>query len=148
MRAGLAVKFIVATVIVVAVAQVSPMAHHSFIAEFDGNKSIEFKDATVTKLMLTNPHTWIYVDVTMPDGTVQNWGVEAGSPISLMKRGFAKDQLKVGTKIVVFGYLARDGSHRMNGRDLTYPDGKKLFLSSGGTGAPGEIERPGVDTDK
>ena len=96
--------------------------------------------------MLVNPHSWIYVDVKMPDGTVQNWGIEAGSPNILMRRGITLNSLKAGTKIVVDGYQSKDGSHRANGRDLTLPDGQKLFLGSSGTGAPYEVQRPGVDT--
>jgi hypothetical protein len=124
-------------------------AHHAFAAEFDEKKPVKFTDATVTKVQLINPHSWIYVDVKMPDGTVENWAIEAGSPNILMRRGITKNTLKVGDKIVIDGYQAKDGSRRANGRDLTLPDGQKLFLSSGsGEGAPYEVQRPGVDTKK
>ena len=72
----------------------------------------------------------------MPDGTVENWAVEAGSPNILLRRGVTRDTLKVGQKIVVDGYQSKDGSLRANGRDITLPDGRKLFLGSSGTGAP------------
>ena len=122
------------------------MAHHAFSAEFDANKPIKFVGATVTKVMLVNPHSWIYVDVVQPDGKVENWAIEAGSPNILMRRGVTKDTVKVGAKINVDGYQSKDGSRRANGRDLTLPDGKQLFLgSSGGEGAPYEVQRPGVD---
>jgi len=120
-------------------------AHHAFAAEFDEKKPVKFTDATVTKVMLINPHSWIYVDVKQPDGTVENWAVEAGSPNILLRRGITKDTLKRGDKLVVDGYQAKDGSHRANGRDLTLPNGQKLFLGSSGDGAPYEVQRPGVD---
>jgi hypothetical protein len=123
-------------------------AHHAFSAEFDGNKPVKFKDAVVTSVKLINPHSWIYVDVKTPDGKTENWAIEAGSPNILLRRGITKDTLKRGDKIVVDGYQSKDGSHRANGRDLTLPDGTQLFLGSSGTGAPYEVARPGVDTQK
>ena len=123
----------------------SASAHHAFAAEFDEKKPVKFQDATVTKVMLINPHSWIYVDVKQPDGSVENWAVEAGSPNILLRRGITKDTLKAGDKIVVDGYQSKDGSHRANGRDLTLPNGQKLFLGSSGDGAPYEVQRPGVD---
>lgn len=122
-------------------------AHHAFSAEFDANKPVHFKDAVVTKVELINPHSWIHVDVTR-DGKVENWKIEAGSPNILLRRGITKDTVKVGQKIVVEGYQSKDGSKRANGRDLTLPDGTKLFLGSSNTGAPYEVQRPGIDTEK
>lgn len=113
-------------------------AHHAFAAEFDANKPVSFK-GTVTKMEWVNPHTWLHIDVKKPDGTVENWAIEAGTPNVLFRRGFTKDSLLPGTEIVVDGYQAKDGSHRANGRDLTLPDGRKLFLGSSGTGAPYEL---------
>ena len=145
-------KVIVGTTVlacaVVLLSQAPVWAHHAFASEFDGNKPVKFQDAVVTKVMLINPHSWIYVDVKMPDGKVENWAIEAGSPNILLRRGITKDSLKAGTKIVVDGYQAKDGSHRANGRDLTLPDGQKLFLGAPGTGAPYEVQRPGIDTEK
>ena len=123
-------------------------AHHAFTAEFDAKRPVKFENAVVTKVQLINPHSWIYVDVKKPDGTVENWAIEAGSPNILLRRGITKDTLKVGQKLMVDGYQSKDGSHRANGRDLTLPDGQKLFLGSSGTGAPYEVQRPGVDTAK
>ena len=146
MRAQLTVGAVVVAAIALLLGQSPLQGHHSFAAEFDANKPVKFQDATVTKVMLVNPHSWIYVDVKMPDGTVQNWGIEAGSPNILMRRGVTKDTVKVGSKINVDGYQSKDGSHRANGRDLTLPNGQQLFLgSSGGEGAPYEVQRPGVD---
>ena len=116
-------------------------AHHAFSAEFDASKPIKFDKATVTKMAWTNPHVWIYVDVEDSDGTVDAWAVEAGTPNVLFRRGFTKDSLLPGTEIVVDGYQAKDGSRRANGRDVTLPDGRTLFLGSSGTGAPDELRQ-------
>jgi hypothetical protein len=120
-------------------------AHHAFAAEFDAKKPVHFAEATVTKVELINPHSWIHVDVKQADGTVENWAIEAGSPNILLRRGITKDTLKVGQKIVVDGYQSKDGSHRANGRDLTLLNGQHLFLGSSGDQAPYEVARPGVD---
>jgi Family of unknown function (DUF6152) len=116
----------------------SVSAHHAFAAEFDANKPVSFK-GTITKMEWVNPHTWLHVDVKKPDGTLENWAIEAGTPNVLFRRGFTKESLLPGTEVVVEGYQAKDGSHRANGRDLTFPDGRKLFLGSSGTGAPYEL---------
>lgn len=121
-------------------------AHHAFAAEFDEKKPVKFIDAVVTKVQLINPHSWIYVDVKTPDGKVENWAIEAGSPNILLRRGITKNTLKQGDKIQIDGYQSKDGSKRANGRDLKLPNGQQLFLgSSGGEGAPYEVQRPGVD---
>ena len=111
------------------------LAHHAFSAEFDANKPIKLT-GTVTKMEWINPHAWIHLDVKQPDGSVQSWMVEGGTPNTLFRRGFTKDSLQLGTEIVVDGYQAKDGSMRGNGRDVTFKDGRKLFLGSSGTGAP------------
>ena len=110
-------------------------AHHAFAAEFDASKPVKFR-GTVTKMLWVNPHAWIYVDVKKDDGTVEEWMIEAGTPNTLLRRGFTKESLQPGTEIVVDGYQAKDGEHRANGRDVTLPNGKTLFLGSAGTGAP------------
>ena len=120
-------------------------AHHAFAAEFDANKPVEFT-GVVTKMEWVNPHVWISLDVKKPDGTVEQWKFEAGTPNVLFRRGFTKESLLPGTQVKVDGYQAKDGTHRANGRDLTFADGRKLFLGSSGTGAPYELARPGVDT--
>ena len=113
-------------------------AHHAFAAEFDANKPVHF-EGTVTKMEWTNPHVWLHLDVKKPDGGVENWAFEAGTPNVLFRRGFTKESLLPGTKVIVDGYQAKNGLKRANGRDLTVPDGKKLFLGSSGTGAPYEL---------
>ena len=117
-------------------------AHHAFAAEFDSNKPVKFEKAVVTKMEWTNPHVWIHVDVSMPDGSTEPWAIEAGTPNVLFRRGFTKQALLPGTVIRIDGYRAKDGSHRANGRDLTLPDGRTLFLGSSGTGAPEELKVP------
>ena len=112
-------------------------AHHAFNAEFDANTPIKFR-GPVTNMLWVKPHAWIDVDVQKPDGTVEEWMIETGTPNTLLRRGLTKESLKEGTEIVVDGYQSKDGSRRANGRDLTLPNGQTLFLGSSGTGAPYE----------
>ena len=118
-------------------ATVPAWAHHAFAAEFDAKKPIHL-EGTLTKVELINPHSWIHVDVTSADGKTESWMCEAGSPNVLLRRGLTKNTIPIGTKVVVDGYQSKDGSMRMNGRDITLPNGQKLFLGSSGTGAPYE----------
>lgn len=115
-------------------------AHHSFAAEFDEKKPIKLQ-GVVTSMEWINPHAWIHLDVKGPDGTVVSWMIETGPPNALLKRGWNKHSLPEGTEIVVEGYQAKDGDFRANGREVTFPDGRKLFAGSTGTGAPDEKEK-------
>jgi len=126
-------------------AGVPAWAHHAFAAEFDAKRPVHYT-GTVTKVELINPHSWIHVDVKNPDGTVSNWMFEAGSPNVLLRRGFNKNTIAIGTEVVVDGYQSKDGSLRANGRDITLPNGQKLFLGSGNTGAP--YEEKSAEGDK
>jgi hypothetical protein len=110
-------------------------AHHAFAAEFDAKRPVHL-EGVVSKVELINPHAWIHVDVTGPDGKVTSWMIEAGSPNVLLRRGFTKNSVAPGTHVIVDGYQSKDGSLRANGKDITLPDGRKLFLGSSGTGAP------------
>ena len=112
-------------------------AHHAFSAEFDANKPLKLV-GRVTRMEWINPHAWIHMDVKGDDGKVVSWMVELGPPNALLKRGWNKNSLPEGTQIIVDGYQSKDGELRLNGRDLTFPDGKKLFAGSSGTGAPDE----------
>jgi len=113
----------------------SASAHHAFAAEFDANKPVHL-EGIVSRVEFINPHAWIHVDVKGQNGKVTTWMIEAGSPNVLLRRGVTKTTLTPGTRVVVDGYQAKDGSMRANGRDITLPDGRKLFLGSSGTGAP------------
>jgi hypothetical protein len=110
-------------------------AHHSFAAEYDANNPVTLT-GTVTKMAWINPHAWIYIAVLKPDRIVENWAVEAGPPGTLIRAGFTKESLAPGTEIVVNGYRAKDGALRANGRDITLPDGRLLFVGGSSPDAP------------
>jgi hypothetical protein len=116
-------------------------AHHAFSAEFDASKPVKLEGA-ITKVELVNPHAWIHIEVKKPGGKVENWMVEGGTPNTLQRRGITRDTIKVGTIIKVDGYQAKDGTLKANGRDLTFPDGRTLFMGSSGTGAPRDGRDP------
>ena len=111
------------------------VAHHAFSAEFDATKPVRLR-GVITKMEWINPHSWMHVDVTNEDGAVESWMVEAGPPGALVRRGWRKDSVAPGTEVLIEGYQALDGGLRANGRDVTLPDGTKLFAGSSGTGAP------------
>ena len=129
---------IAAAVIAMAAIGAPAIAHHTFQAEFDGNQPIMLQ-GKVTKVEWINPHTWVHMDV-VTNGTPQEWMVEAGTPNTLLREGLTRDSLKPGTEIIVRGYRAKDARCRpackANGRDVTFTDGRKVFMGSSGTGAP------------
>jgi hypothetical protein len=113
------------------------LAHHAFAAEFDATKPLKLQ-GTVTKMEWINPHAWIHIDVKKPDGKVEQWMIEGGTPNTLFRRGFSKTSLMPGTEIVVDGYQAKDSSNRAVGKDLTFTDGRRLFLGGSAPGAEGD----------
>ena len=128
-----------ATVIAVAVVltgAASAWAHHSFAAEFDAQKPIRLV-GTITRVQWTNPHSFFYLDVKDESGNVVNWACEGGGPGALSRRGFKRGDLKLGDTLVVDGYLARDGSHLIDARRVTLPDGRSVYGGSQGDGGPG-----------
>jgi Family of unknown function (DUF6152) len=127
------------TVLAFGVIMPSTSAHHAFGSEFDANAPILIK-GKIAKIEWVNPHTWIHVEtVKVDDGkeTKETWMVEGGSPNTLLRRGANKNTFPEGTEVVVDGYQARDHTElRANARNVTFKDGRKLFLGSTGTGAP------------
>ena len=112
-------------------------AHHAFSAEFDANKPLKLR-GNVTKMDWMNPNAWLHIDVKGPDGSIASWMIELGPPNALLKRGWTKQSVPIGIEVIVDGYQSKDGALRANGRDVTLPDGKKMFAGSQGTGAPGD----------
>ncbi|WP_293904434.1 DUF6152 family protein [Phenylobacterium sp.] len=123
----------------VAVAGGAALAHHAFAAEFDGKAPVLLR-GKVTKVEWINPHAWVHINVVGADGTSVEWMVEGGTPNTLLRAGIDRNSLKAGQEIIVRGYQSKDRLCRpackANGRDVTFPDGKKLFMGSSGTGAP------------
>ncbi len=126
-------------------ASVPAIAHHAFSAEFDGDAPVHLR-GKVTRVEWINPHAWVHLDVEQEDGTMQEWMVEGGTPNTLLRTGITKNTLKPGTEIVVRGYQSKDHRCRpackATGRDVTFPDGRKLFMGSSGTGAPSDGADP------
>ena len=134
-------SLILATGAAIVLTGASISAHHSFSAEFDANQPVQLR-GTVAKVEWINPHTWIHIDVKEPDGKVSRWMIEGGTPNTLLRRGLTRNSLPQGTEIMVDGYKAKNGTNRANGRDLTFPDGRRLFMGSSGIGAPRDGKDP------
>ena len=134
-------RFIIPTVIsagvlaAAAIGVTQASAHHAFAAEFDGKSPVLLR-GKVVKVEWINPHAWVHVMNTNPDFAQGEWMVEGGTPNTLLRRGLTRDSLPIGTEIVVDGYRAKNGTNRANGRDVMFPDGRKLFMGSSGVGAP------------
>ncbi len=117
-------------------------AHHAFGAEFDPNAPIRLQ-GKVVKLEWVNPHSWIHVEVPKKGGGTEVWMIEGGTPNTLLRRGLTRESLKFGTELIIDGYQTKDHSlKRANGRDVTFTDGRKMFMGSSGTGAPKDGRDP------
>ena len=110
-------------------------AHHAFSGEFDSTKPINLR-GKVVRMEWINPHAWLHHAVVGEDGNEEVWMIEAGPPGALVRRGWRKDSVLPGIELVVQGYHAIDGTNKANGREVTFPDGRRLFAGSSGTGAP------------
>ena len=120
-----------AAALIVAVA-LSASAHHSFSAEFDSKKQVTL-DGEVAMMEWVNPHSWLHIDVKKPDGSVERWKIEGGSPSVLFRLGWNRNSLPAGTKVTVVGFQAKDGSLRASSRELRFPDGRRLDLGGSGS---------------
>ena len=107
-------------------------AHHSFSAEFDATKQVTLA-GEVVMMEWVNPHSWLHIDVKKPDGAVERWKVEGGSPSVLFRLGWNRDSLPAGTKVTVVGFQAKDGSLRASSRELRFPDGRRMDLGGSGS---------------
>lgn len=122
-------------VAVVVLTMTAPLvAHHSFTAEFDDKKTVTLK-GTITKVQLTNPHGWVFLNVKDKDGKVENWAIETGAPLQLVRRGGDKKSLAIGTELIVDGWMARDGSKTVNGRTIKFGDGREILAGSSNNAA-------------
>jgi Family of unknown function (DUF6152) len=110
-------------------------AHHAFATEFDVNRPVTLM-GKVTKVELINPHSWITIEVLDENGKPVTWMIEGGSPNALVRRGITKNSIPIGSELTIRGYGTRDGGNKAVGRDITFADGRALFLD--GTRAPGE----------
>lgn len=107
-------------------------AHHSFSAEFDSNKQVNLT-GEVVMMEWVNPHSWLHIDVKKPDGSVERWKIEGGSPSVLFRLGWNRNSLPAGTKVTVVGFQAKDGSLRASSRDLRFPDGRRMDFGGSGS---------------
>lgn len=118
------------------------LAHHAFSAEFDANRPVKLK-GTVVKMEWVNPHSWIHLEVKGTDGNIIAWAIEIGAPNAMFRRGFTKNSLPAGVEVMVDGFQSKDGSLRANGRNVTFPDGRILFVGGAGAEAPSQAAEPG-----
>ncbi|HEY2384517.1 MAG TPA: DUF6152 family protein [Terriglobia bacterium] len=124
------------TIVLIAALAAPLLAHHSFAAEFDASQALRVT-GSLAKIEWTNPHSYFYIDVKDEAGNVTRWSCEAGSPGALSRRGFRRGDIKLGDTMVVDGYRAKDGSHLMDARRVTLPDGRVVSGGSAGDGGPG-----------
>lgn len=122
------------------IAAIPVLAHHSFQAEFDTSKPVTLK-GVVTKVEWMNPHAWFYIDVTTADGKLEHWQCETGAPIELLRRGWRKNDLKIGDQVTVEAYRAKDSTNTVSARVVTFPDGRKVFSGSASDNGPAKPDQ-------
>lgn len=145
MKTKLTVIFALAAVSAGLLLSSAPLsAHHAFAATFDTSKPITVK-GVVTKIELINPHSWFWLDVKNPDGTVDSWGFEGGSPNSLIRHGVTKNTIPIGTELIVEGYQSKAFKHKGVGVNMTFPDGRKFLFGGSAPGAEGDVATPNKD---
>jgi hypothetical protein len=135
---GRLTTLVTATGLLCALALAPASAHHSFSAEFDSNKQVNLT-GEVVMMEWVNPHSWLHIDVKKPDGSVERWKIEGGSPSVLFRLGWNRTSLPAGTKITVVGFQSKDGSLRASSRDLRFPDGRRMDF--GGSGSAGDAKK-------
>jgi hypothetical protein len=140
-------KFFVAGAVLALAAAVPMLAHHSFAAEFDASKAVRL-NGTLTKIEWTNPHSYFYIDVKDEKGQIANWGCEGAGPGALSRRGFKRGDIKIGDTLIVDGYRAKDGSHLIDARRVTLPDGRNIYGGTPGDGGPGDSGPGGATASK
>jgi hypothetical protein len=123
------------------------LAHHSFQAEFDTTKPVTLK-GVVTKVEWMNPHAWFYIDVTTADGKLEHWQCETGAPIELLRRGWRKNDLKIGDQVTVEGFRAKDSTNTASARFVTFADGRKVFSGSASDNGPTKQDQPPTTTSR
>jgi hypothetical protein len=140
-------KFLAAGAVLALAAALPVLAHHSFAAEFDASKAVRLT-GTLTKIEWTNPHSYFYIDVKDEKGQIANWGCEGAGPGALSRRGFKRGDIKVGDTLIVDGYRAKDGSHLIDARRVTLPDGRNIYGGTPGDGGPGDSGPGGATASK
>lgn len=129
------------------IAVVPVLAHHSFQAEFDTSKPVTLK-GVVTKVEWMNPHAWFYIDVTTAEGKLEHWQCETGAPIELLRRGWRKNDLKIGDQVTVEAYRAKDSTNTVSARVVTFADGRKVFSGSASDNGPKEQQSTAPHADR